>query len=413
MTCGWNPKLFVLSYFDFKISGKTNLSLPETKDSNTEKSQPTSSDCQIYQKLGDFHSEIDKSALAPSPPSRPPRPTCINNRPSVCTPNSPRPPVPLPQAPTSTYSEELYELVDDGNKKPNVINRFSASFRVITDKKINSLVSQFGNHQSTPGYGTEKVSDREKGPAAEKCSNKGEYQVDETFINYANKFCDKLDEQELKRSLTNSSNYLQPNSSKIQSKNSFKDSCSLFNSTSNLSIKSQSGKKFKQIKCHIIELFEKKNLPKIGKYSCALHINPDETVKSVVKASKTCSRWPVRPLPYLVLDRSCSQESDNKITQNNFTISYDNNDPNQSHSHDSVDNLFEFTCRNPNSWLSNPVTSEMLKDSMDLREAGLLDIREGEKLEVMCVFMEPRLLVRNTIGHYGLKADQSLGYKKI
>nr|CAH8863414.1 unnamed protein product [Trichobilharzia regenti] len=64
--------------------------------------------------------------------------------------------------------------------------------------------------------------------------------------------------------------------------------------------------------------------------------------------------------------------------------------------------LFGFKGSNPTSWLEDSRTSELLKNSLDLREAGLLDIREGEKLEVMCIYMEPRLLVRNTIGEYGL-----------
>ncbi|KAF8570916.1 hypothetical protein P879_01862 [Paragonimus westermani] len=40
--------------------------------------------------------------------------------------------------------------------------------------------------------------------------------------------------------------------------------------------------------------------------------------------------------------------------------------------------------------------------TVSVYDAGLLDIREGEKLEVVGLFLEPRLLVRNTLGEYGL-----------
>ncbi|KAF7233024.1 hypothetical protein EG68_07112 [Paragonimus skrjabini miyazakii] len=49
-------------------------------------------------------------------------------------------------------------------------------------------------------------------------------------------------------------------------------------------------------------------------------------------------------------------------------------------------------------------TSEryFLESTISVYEAGLLDIREGEKLEVIGLFLEPRLLVRNSVGEYGL-----------
>ncbi|KAF5402099.1 hypothetical protein PHET_04648 [Paragonimus heterotremus] len=43
-----------------------------------------------------------------------------------------------------------------------------------------------------------------------------------------------------------------------------------------------------------------------------------------------------------------------------------------------------------------------LESTINIYEAGLLDIREGETLEVIGLFLEPRLLVRNTLGEYGL-----------
>ncbi|CAL8103728.1 unnamed protein product [Calicophoron daubneyi] len=41
-------------------------------------------------------------------------------------------------------------------------------------------------------------------------------------------------------------------------------------------------------------------------------------------------------------------------------------------------------------------------DPLNLKEAGLIDLREGEKLYVYGVYMEPRLLVKNVLGEYGL-----------
>nr|CAH8863420.1 unnamed protein product [Trichobilharzia regenti] len=286
---------------------KTNLKLTPLDDSDNNRNQPSTSSSQTYHKLDGFENETDKNQLTPSPPSRPPRPASLKGRSNASTANSHRPFVPLPQAPNSNCSEELYELVDDEHKsinqttgqcnqpvkklkppgkKLNMINRFGASFRVITDKKVNSLVNQFSNHLTTPGYSPVKVPNKERTLITEKCDSNQDYKVDGAFINYTNKFCDKLDEKESIQSLTGRCDYLQQNSSRLQSKGSFKDSCSLFGSTSHLSIKSQSNKKFKQIKYNIIDLFEKKELPKIAKYTCALHINPEETVKCVVQAAK-------------------------------------------------------------------------------------------------------------------------------
>nr|CAH8863418.1 unnamed protein product [Trichobilharzia regenti] len=237
-----------------------------------------------------------------------------------------------------------------------MINRFGASFRVITDKKVNSLVNQFSNHLTTPGYSPVKVPNKERTLITEKFDSNQDYKVDGAFINHTNKFCDKLDEKESIQSLTSRCDYLQPNSSRLQSKGSFKDSCSLFGSTS---------------------------------------------------WSQESSILTHEFLPTTNQDNFTSNSNDNlhheKILRNDNDDD-DDNDGGSCRGGVGVvgEGLFGFKGSNPTSWLEDSRTSELLKNSLDLREAGLLDIREGEKLEVMCIYMEPRLLVRNTIGEYGL-----------
>ncbi|KAH8874319.1 hypothetical protein EWB00_005056 [Schistosoma japonicum] len=344
-----------------------SVELPEASDSNEGNFQATCSNSSTRYQLDSPQTESARTISAPSPPSRPPKPMGISIKSSTVTnPSSPRPLTPLPQASNTTYSEGLYEVIDNGTKSPA---------QMLSKQLVRTSIS------------------------SEKCSCK----VDKYYLYLGKATCDNLEKDESSQNFVAESNILQPHPSRSQSKNSFKDSCSLFGSTSHLSVRSQLNKKPK-LKWKLFELLEKKDVSKIRKYTCALHINPDETVKNIVQASRTCTRQPKRSLPYLVLDRNSLSESGElfNVEQDNFSRNHSTHRDNCLNDSNNIDNTYQFQCLNSNSWLSDTITSELLKNSLDLREAGLLDIREGEKLEVMCTFMEPRLLVRNTIGQYGL-----------
>ncbi|KAK4468748.1 hypothetical protein MN116_007923 [Schistosoma mekongi] len=344
-----------------------SLELPESSVSNESNFQATSSNSNTHHQLNSLRTEPTRPISAPSPPSRPPKPMSISIRSSTVTDSSSsRPLTPLPQASNSTYSEGLYEVIDNGTKSPA---------QMLSKQLVETSLS------------------------LEKCPCK----VDKYYLYLGKATCDNLEKEESSKNFLAESNILQPHPLRSQSKNSFKDSCSLFGSTSHLSVRSQLNKKPK-LKWKLFELFEKKDVSRIRKYTCALHINPDETVKNIVQASRTCTRQPRRSLPYLVLDRNSLSESGElfNVEQHNFNSNHSTHRDNCLNDSNNIDNTYRFHCLNSNSWLSDTITSELLKNSLDLREAGLLDIREGEKLEVMCTFMEPRLLVRNTIGQYGL-----------
>ncbi|CAH8540171.1 unnamed protein product [Schistosoma turkestanicum] len=361
-------------------SDKTILNLPVSSSTHDEDSPTASStNSQTDHHSLTYPSKEPMKVMSTPSPSRPPKPASINIRSNansgVVNTDSSRTLIPLPQASNLTYSEGLYEIIDNENK---------SSCQLSNTKQ--ALIK-----------------------SSEKTPNK----VEKYFLSVGKK---TFDRQKSNQSLSTDSSSSH-STKRIQSKKNSvnKDSYSLFNSTTNLSIKSfcnniTTTTTKSNIKWKLFELFEKKELPKIAKYTCALHINPDETVKTIVQASKTCTRQSKQNLPYLILDRNALAES-NQILNiehcgsggGNLNLTYTNRNTCLNDEHNQIDNnQFEFRCLNSNSWLTDTITVDLLKNSLDLREAGLLDIREGEKLEVMCIFMEPRLLVRNTIGQYGL-----------
>lgn len=101
------------------------------------------------------------------------------------------------------------------------------------------------------------------------------------------------------------------------------------------------------------------------------------SIKRFVYARKTCLRTPERPLPFVLHENLNELENSQLETDINKKLC---------------------GCKNFCGSIDDNYAQKILKKALDLREAGLIDIREGEKLELIGCYSEPRFLIRNAIG---------------